>query len=276
MTARRPLPLMKLVAAAAVVVGAVGVAAWWLSMRALDRAIDRAHDDVSRQHVIGRVPPTRDVVGYLTERDATLAAHYQAAVAFVLPTLAGPAHHGDAQLYFQQRLHEVQRTLERAATARGMAVPMQLGLPKDIPPLDVVPRLLIQLGVVEETAELFMGVRGVSQISSFKIEDPQALASGSDEDEEDVFLIQLPVRVRLAASLEALSKACDRIQSATPLIDVVSARIRRMADAASPPTLSLAAQELDVELVVARYLVRPPDERLAESEPRRAQAQANE
>jgi hypothetical protein len=146
----------------------------------------------------------------------------------------------DPQLYFQERFHEVQRALERLAAARDAAVPEQLGFPKELPPSDTVPRLLVQLALMQELAELAFEHQ-VSALTSLKVEDPQPV---SGEDGEGPFVMRLPVRMRVTASLPQLMKILGAIEQKRPLIDVRGLRV------ASPP----AGDALEVELVLARYL----------------------
>jgi [acyl-carrier-protein] S-malonyltransferase len=60
---------------------------------------------------------------------------------------------GDPQLYFQQRLYEARGVLERTAKARKMEPPTLLGLPKELPPPEAVPRFVAQVGLMQEAGE---------------------------------------------------------------------------------------------------------------------------
>ena len=160
----------------------------------------------------------------------------------------------DPQLYFQEQFHETQRTVERLAAARGVPVPEQLGFPKELPPSETVPRLLAQLALLKEAAALVLE-QGVSALTSLKIEDPEAVP---EPEGDAVFLMRLPVRVRLTGSLPHVMTVLGAVHRARPLIDV---RALRLAPAASQSGAGEAAsgqasgERLDAELVLARYLV---------------------
>ena len=124
----------------------------------------------------------------------------------------------------------MQRTLERLATARGIAVPEQLGFPKELPPSDTVPRLLLQLSIMREVAELMLQ-QGVTVLSSLKVEDPEAV---TEEEGKSPFLVRLPVRVRFTSSLPHLLNILAVIHRVTPLIDV---RLLKIALPAAAPTI---------------------------------------
>ena len=148
----------------------------------------------------------------------------------------------DPQLFFQERLHEVQRTLERLAAARGLATPEQLGFPKELPPTDTVPRLLVQLALIEDAAKVVLSQQ-ITLLTSFKVQDPETVA---EADSEQIFLLRLPVRVRLQGSLPAVMQVLGALQHARPIIDLQGVQLT---------TASENPDELEVELVLSRYLI---------------------
>jgi len=237
---------------AVVVVG--GFFGWWIRVQALDQAIARRRSTLQSLHLGGRLPPNREVIDYLNSRIVALEKQYQAALKLVAPVATAIEEQADPQLYFQQRFHEVQRILERLATARGMPIPVPLGFPKELPPPEMVPRLLVQLGLIDDAATHIMA-QGISQLASVKVEDPQPVAPLGEEKE--AFLIRLPVRVRLSCSLQALAKILAVLDRASPLIDLQSLHI-------STPTES---KELEAELVLARYFVTTPELEPPQEEP---------
>ena len=251
MTGRRgALPLGPLAIGGALLV-AVGVAAWQLQLQQLDRRAQQKRAALKKLVLTGGIPPNQEVMNYLTARHTSLErryAHWLDAVA--APPMAEEAQ-ADPQLYFQQQVHEVQRTIERLATGRGVPVPEQLGLPKDLPPPDAVPRLLAQLALMQEATQLLYE-QGVEKIASVKIEDPTAMA---EREEAGAFLFQLPVRVRFTANLADLMKALGATERVRPLIDVLSLRVG---------TGTAAGAALEVDALFARYLVSGASEPGAE------------
>jgi hypothetical protein len=201
------------------------------------------------------------VVTYLKHRTALLEAKYEAALSRIAPPLDLGQTPGDTQLLFQERSHEVQRTLERLATARNMTAPTQLGFPKDLPPPEAVPRFLVQVSLIEQAAELLMAIPGVTQVESFKIEDPQTATWA--EGDEDVFLTSLPVRIRLACPLEVLVKALGALDRADPLVDLQGLRMTAVSGEGGEEV-----NDLSVELVVARHVVTAPNLPTTEDEPK--------
>ena len=240
-------PLVGAVLAGAV---AAGVAAWQLNLRAIE------HDAASTQAALKKlalsrgIPPNQDVMDYLTARQAALEQRLQSWLhAATAPPLAEAAA-ADPQLYFQEQLHDVQRMLERAATARSLPPPQQLGLPKELPPPETVPRLLVQLSLIQALAPLIFE-QGVAGLASFKIEDPETLP---EAEGETAFLTRVPVRVRLTSSLPQLLKILAAIERVEPMIEL---RAIRLAAASAPDTL-------ESELTLARYLASPAS---AQTEP---------
>ncbi len=262
--------------------GAVG--AWHLRVQGLDGELDAKRKVLKNLHLGGRLPPNREVMAYLTARTEALDAQYRDALAWIgtAPTaLAGR----DPQLLFQERVHEVQSTLARLTTARGLEVPTLLGLPKELPPADVAPRFLLQLDLAQELADLVLSVREVTALESLKVEDLEIVESGIAEHPS--FLTRLPVRVRFVGTLRGVTKVLALIDHAKPIIDVASLRVAapkepepapasggrstigiilptspKPADATKPaepsaPPAPAASQPatLDVDLVVARYLI---------------------
>lgn len=245
-TGRRPIAWMPVIVGMVVTAIMVGTFGWWVSLKALEQQILETQAGFKKLTVSGGIPPNRHVMDYLTTRDAALAARYRHGVeAIAAPTPASAAS-ADPQLYFQEQLHEMQRFLERLAAARAMAVPEQLGFPKELPPSDSVPRLLVQLALIREAADLIVE-QGVTTLTSLKIEDPETLP---EEGGTSPFLVRVPVRVRLMVSLPQLMKVLGAVQRAIPLIDLHGVRI-----AAPEPAES---ERLDAELVLARYLVLTP------------------
>ena len=227
--------------------------AWTMRVQAIGQMLEDKEAALKTLHLSGRLPPNREVAEYLNGRTAALEVQYQAALKLATLSTAMREGQADPQLYFQQRVHEIQRTLERLAAARGMKTPEQLGLPKELPPADVVPRLLLQLALIEDASELIMA-QGISQLVSVKVEDPQRVTAPGEDRES--FLMRLPVRLRVVCSLDTLVKVLGVLDRAKPMVDLQAMRMRLPAE----------AQELDVELVVARYVasapqLEPPDEK---------------
>lgn len=227
----------------ALVAGALlaGAFAWRMALQGIDQQIAAKRSAIKKLVLSGNIPPNQEVADYLASRQTALETRHQYWLGRVttLP-LAEAAAHADPQLHFQEQVHETQRALERLAAARGMAVPEQLGFPKELPPSDTVPRLLIQLALMQEVAELAFEHQ-VTAVTSLKVEDPQPV---SGEAGEGPFLMRLPVRVRLTTPLPQLMQILGAIERKSPLIDVHGLRV-----AASP-----AGEALEVELVLARYL----------------------
>ena len=256
MAQRRAVPMGPLVAAMAVGASVAAAIFWRLNLSAIDSQVTAKTGALKKLVLSGKIPPNDEVMEYLTSRQDLLKRRYQDWLTRVVPPPVAEAAGADPQLYFQEQFHEVQRTLERLATARAMAAPEQLGFPKELPPSDTVPRLLIQLSLIKEAAALIFE-QGVAAVASFKIEDPQPVVQ---PDGAEPFLIRLPVRVRVSASLPQLMKVLGVIQRASPLIDVLAIRIspataQASAPAETPATTAAAIDSLEVELLLSRYLV---------------------
>jgi len=241
MAQRRPVPWAPVVGALLVGAALAGVIAWRLNLEMIEGQIKDKQAALKRLALSGKIPPNEEVMTYLTARQSALEHRYQEWVTMVAAPPLTEAASADPQLYFQEQFHEVQRTLERLAAARKMTVPEQLGFPKELPPKDTVPRLLIQLSLMQEAASLIFD-QGVAALASLKIEDPEAVA---DAEHEGTFLTRLPVQVRFSATLPQLMKVFSAMQRTSPVIDV---RGLQVAASDVPDTL-------DVRLVLARYHV---------------------
>ena len=227
----------------AMVVGAAlaGVFAWRMTLQGIEQQIAEKRLAIKKLVLSGSIPPNQEVADYLAARQTALEARYQLWLSTVAtPSPADAGAQADPQLYFQERFHDMQRALERLAAARGVTAPEQLGFPKDLPPSDTVPRLLVQLSLMQELAELAFEHQ-VSAVTSLKVEDPQPV---SGEDGEGPFVMRLPVRLRVTASLPQLMKILGAIERKRPLVDVRGLRI----------TGEPAGDALEVEIILARYL----------------------
>jgi hypothetical protein len=269
MAQRRAVPMGPMVAAMVAGAAVAGGIFWRLNLSAIDSQITAKTGAMKKLVLSGKIPPNDEVMAYLTSRQASLDRRYQQWLQRVASAPVAEAASADPQLYFQEQFHEVQRTLERLATARAMAVPEQLGFPKELPPSDTVPRLLIQLSLIKEAAALIFE-QGVAALTSFKIDDPQPVPQ---PEGEEPFLTRLPVRVRFNASLPQLMKVLGAIQRTTPFIDVLAIRMApataqvlapvAAANATAPQTVpapaagatGTATDTLEVELLLSRYLV---------------------
>ena len=247
-----------------------GVVGWRISLESVSAQIKAKRSAIKKLVLSGNIPPNQAVADYFTFRQGALEQRYQLLIKAVDAVPMTEAAKADPQLYFQEQLHEVQRTLERLAAARQIPVPEQVGFPKDIPPSDTVPRLLIQLSLVKEAAELIIE-QGIAVLPSLKIEDPEPVA---EDGGEGPLLMRLPVRVRFTASLPQLIKLFGALERAQPLIDLRAIRMQTPSsgvpkaekaqktdstDTAQAASTDTAAQalpdQLDVELLLARYLV---------------------
>lgn len=263
MAARRPVsagPVLALLVA-------VGLAAagsmWVASVQQLERTVTRKRAALKPLQLPGRIPPNREVHDYLVKRTAALEARYQTLLERVGAEAAPAESRTNPQLFFQERVHDMQRTLERLATARSIDPPEQLGLPKELPPADVVPRLLVQLQLIEQGSELIMS-QGNARLRSVKLEDPELMPPPADE--QPAFLMRLAVRFRFECSLSAMTKILGIVERAKPFIDVQGLSLRLPAtegaeNAGKPPGAKPKADKsaLEVELVLARYLVTAPE-----------------
>jgi hypothetical protein len=238
--ASRAVSWAPLVAATIMGAAAAGAVGWRLHVASLEQRITQKRAGLKKQVLSGKIPPNEDVMRYLTERQAAVEGRYERWLERVVVGPLAEAAAADPQLYFQEQFHQVQGTLERLAVARQLPVPEVLGFPKELPPSDTVPRLLVQLALIQQAAELIYQ-QGGGEIASLKIEDPQAVP---EPEAEQAFLLRLPVRVRLRGSLRQALAVVAGLQRSRPLVDVRGLRL-----VADPAT-----ERLDAELVLARYL----------------------
>ena len=251
-----------------VVLAVGGVGVWRFHVQMIEQEIEAKRAALKKLLLAGHIPPNQEVVDYLTSRQVALDARYHHWLALAAAVLPPQAALGDPQLYFQEQVHELQRTLERQAVARSVAVPEPLGIPKELPPREAVPNLLVQLSLIQQVASAILE-QGIPQLSSLKVEDPQSMSSVEGTD----FLVRLPVRVRFNCALSELTTLLGSLQHLTPLTDLRTLRVT--------PTAN--EDMLDVELILARYLFVQSETSVdtekvdaeKENEPTRSQARSS-
>jgi len=217
-----------------------GAVAWRLHVRSVEQQIAAKRRALKQLVVSGGIAPTEAVMAYLEERGSALEQHHARWMALVSASVSNEALTTDPQLYFQEQVHDLQRTLERLSTARGLATPELLGVPKELPPRDTVPRLLVQLSLIKDVTEMILA-QDVTSFSSCKVEDPEPMM---ETDAHQPSLLRLPVRMRLTATMPVLLRLLGAVQHARPIMSVQAVR---MSVGDSPDVL-------DVELVIARFL----------------------
>lgn len=238
---------LALTAALTILVG--GQVFWRFHLQTLDSLIRDKKRAMKKLSISGGIIPDQAVADYLRKRQASIDARYQHWLKRAVAAPAADATVTDLQLYFRERFHEVERALEKAASARNMAVPDRLGFPKELPPSDTVPRLLIQLSLIQEMGTTIIG-GGLAQVTSFKVEDPESVPL----TETDVVLTRLPVRIRLLGSLPQLMQVMAAFEQTHPLVDTRLLRIiAQPSDQAEKEPKQ--PQLLQAELVVSRYLL---------------------
>ncbi len=260
MTTRRAAsiaPVLLAVVMTAVVLGAV---VWRIHLHSLEEQIAQKKSALKRLSVSQGIAPTEDVFAYLKERDeALLKAYHQWLDRIVVADTAETAS-ADLQLFFQERVHEVQRALERLAAGRNVAVPEMIGLPKELPPTETVPRLLAQLALAQAATGLILE-QGTIPVSTIKLEDPEPV---NGVDSRAVLLTRVPLRVRMTSTLPQLMRMLEAFGRARPLIDV---RALRLVGGAQGTDL------LESELLLARYLPTTQLDALLEMEEAETQAE---
>ena len=225
---------------------AVGLFAWPLHLRSLERQISQTRSELKKLSLSGGITPSRDVMEYLAMRQERLQRRYDAWIKVATVPPVDTTTIPNLQVYFQEQLHDVQQQLERLALERQVPVPEQLGFPKELPPMDAVPRLLVQLALVREMVPLMLE-RGLTQVTSVKLEDPEPVPS--PDEEQEGFMMRLPIRVRVSGSLASVLDALGVVERLTPLVDL---RTLRLVSQSTDPGV------LDVEFGLARYLLLNP------------------
>ena len=104
----------------------------------------------------------------------------------------------------------------------------------------------MQLGLIEGLAESLTTIEGVTQLTSFKADDPYLIEGLGDGDA----ITALPVEVHLSCSLPALAKLLPLIMRAEPMMTLERLRV-----AAPAQSAAAGALPLDVELVVLLYVI---------------------
>lgn len=214
---------------------------WWMNVRSLDEQIRRTRADVKKLTVGKQLPPSEQVMAYLTQRHQALEWRYQQRADLVALAPSAAASSSDPQLFYQEQFHELQRTLERLAAAKSLSTPELLGFPKEVPPPETVPRFLAQVGLIREASALIIE-QELGTVISAKVEDPETILN---DDGTATFLVRAPVRLRYSGSLSQLMGLLGTLGRSRPLVDLQALRVTGGA---------AASDILDVELRLARYL----------------------
>lgn len=226
-----------------------GMIAWRFHLQTLDGLIRDKKRAMKKLSISGGIIPSQEVADYLHQRQASIDARYQHWLKQIVVVPDAEASVTDSQLYFRERFHEMERSLEKTAAAREVPVPERLGFPKELPPSDTVPRLLVQLSMIQEMGSILIG-RDLAQVVSFKVEDPEPVPLA----DTDVVLMRLPVRIRLSATLPQLMQVIEAFEQTRPLVDLRLLRI--MAEPSEQPEkTSDKLALLQVELIASRYLL---------------------
>ena len=241
MTPSKSVPLGITLSALLAGAALTGLVVWRVNIESLDRALSVKRSAVKKLALSGGIPPTQEVMDYLTDRQQALQQQYEQWLNAIAAPAAAEAAQADPQLFFQEQVHDLQRSMEQLAAARHVPPPTPLGLPKELPPTDTVPRFLAQLQLAQQAAELIFA-QDVSALTSFKVEDPEPIPA---EEGSDTFLLALPVRLRFTATLDQTMKVLGALERVRPLIDVRGLRLAAASEDA----------QLDAELLVARYTV---------------------
>lgn len=237
----RKTPIGAMLGATALGAVVAGFIAWQLHLNAMSSRIEQIQRTLKKLTIAGQVPPNQEVLDYLVSRGEALNKQHERWEREAIVPVPAEASSSDPQLYFQERLHDIQRSLEKLAVAKGLEPPEMLGFPTELPPSDTVPRLLVQLTLIEDAAKIILA-QEVDGVSSFKVEDPQPVTV---EEGEDTFVVRLPVRVRLVAPLPVMLSILGALQRAQPLIELYALRLSSEPD----------EKQLEVELALARYLM---------------------
>lgn len=230
----------------------LGLAAWRVHLHLLDEQIGLRRAALKRLTVTQGIAPTDDVVSYLKQRDEALRNAFREWLARVVIGEEAKASTADLQLFFQERVHETQRSMERLAAGRSVPAPEMIGLPKELPPTETVPRLLAQLALAQSAATLVLE-QGAIAIATIKLEDPEPVNSAEGRA---VLLTRVALRLRMSSTLPQLMRLMEALGRARPLIDVRSLRI----------ISGTEADRLETELLLARYLSTTPVDALLQGE----------
>ena len=274
MAAARAVSWGPVIGASLVTATLAGFLTWRWDLQRIEQRIVEKRAALKKLSVSGGIQPNQQVADYLAARQAAVEQRYQQWQGLVAAPPVPDAAKTDPQLYFQEHFHQVQRSVEQLAAARHLATPELLGFPKELPPSDTVPRLLVQLALIQDMAEIIFG-QEVAGLDAVKVEDPETV---TEDQGTQPFLIRLPVRVRFTANLAQTMKVLAATHRMTPLIDVRALRIAPAGtpaptEAPPPPEAKQMAvapagtDQLAVELVAARYLVLPAVETTDTSEP---------
>ncbi len=236
---RRSFALMGF-AMAVIGISIAGLLGWRVHLRLLKQQIEDKQGALKKMLLLHQIPPNQKVMEYLGFRQAWIEEHHNRLLKLALAEQPATVSGTDLQLYFQQQGHDIQRAIERLAIARSLSVPAILGLPKELPPSDSVPRLLAQLYLVQQMTDLVFE-QGITKLASLKLEDPGLIP---EENTDSTVWMRLPVRVRCYSSLTQLVKMLGAIQYLKPLADLRNLRIL---------SSSATGDELEIELLLCRY-----------------------
>ncbi len=259
---RAPIAWWPMVGVAVAGASLAAVILWQAQLRAIDAQIHQQRAAIKKLGVSGNIPPTPGVVDYLESRGRVMQQRYEQLTAALAAPAIPDAAAAHPQLFFEEQLQELRRSFERLATAHAGTVPELLGVPKELPPTETVPRLLIQLQLVQETATLVFE-QNTGTLVSLKLEDPEPVPE--NQGDAPVFT-RIPVRIRVLTSTQGLMSLLAALERSHPLVDVRGLHV----------TSATEPGQLESELLLSRYLIAPPSDVLpVEPEHEAASARPN-
>lgn len=229
--------------------GGVGVALLYLLVirpfaqmgsQALTSEITERLQRLKQLQLPGQLAPTPSTLTALQAQHGRLEASYRALAQRIDPTglpQADPAQ--EPGLYFGQRLHTLQKDLERRAIANHTTLPQSLGLSEELPRQEDVPWLLKELELVELVVTTLMDQQ-VQAIELIKVV-PRRTIQGALKP----LMTELGVQVRLKGTMPALMKSLTVFREASPVAAVPELSLRVTDDPAV----------LECELVVRSYVL---------------------
>ena len=214
---------------------------WNESTQVLDGQLRQKLGRIQAQLLPGALVPSPETYAFLHRRTQQLQEQYDKLVKVLDPPgRAGTEGAQDAGLYFRERLHTLQKRLEREATAKGITVTSNFGFPEDLPAKERVPLLLRQLELVDVAATSVI-TEGASAIELLRALEPRPV---EDPRSREPFVWELPLVVRLRCRTPTLIKFLYHMQQVSPLVAIPEVSLKE----AQP-----AEEGLNVEVLLVTY-----------------------
>jgi hypothetical protein len=208
----------------------------------LQEAIRNSEKQIKRYTLADKTLPSAESQKRLEQYLKKCLQNYQTLGDFIDPMILRlPASAQEPGLFYLERLHTVEKKLQRQAALKKINLPKTLGFSEEIPRLEEVEILLRQIEMVDVlSAKLMEG--NLSEIYLIK---PLKSIERVDSETEKPFYCEIPVQIGFISDTESLIRFLYEIKNLSPVIYVEDLEVK-----------SLEEPKIKTELVLSSFWIK--------------------